>query len=127
MANHLLGLLITEHQLGRRQQPAECDFAKLLLLQELGNVHAHLQLLVSLADLAEELIAATGDKLYKRGAGDSVPGPQLGFDLEVKRRRMNIVLHLCREVEEVLDDVHFQCHLLPEDDYDVDHYIAGYG
>ena len=127
MVNHLLGFFLTEHELRRSKQSTQSDFAKLLFLQELSNVHAHPQLTVALSYLANKFEATTSEKLAKGSPGDSVSRTQFGFDLEVKWLRKHFSFEFGREVKHVHDDVNFSFHFLPKKNHDVDRYIPGKG
>ena len=71
MPDHLLGLFLAEHELCRCQEPTERNLAELLLFQVLGHVHAHAQLAVALADVADEGGAAAGAQLEPAGCGQT--------------------------------------------------------
>ena len=105
-------LLLAEHELGWREEAAQRDLAELLLFEELGDVHAHSQLLVPLLDGAEEFHAAARDYLPEAGAGDAVPGAEFGLNLEIQRLIFDLSLQLLSEVEDVLYDVNFSFQLL---------------
>ena len=72
MSDDLLALLLTEGELGGRQEATEGDLAELLLFQELRNIHSHPQFLVTLLYLTKEFHATTSDDLPEAGACDTI-------------------------------------------------------
>lgn len=82
-SDHLLCLFLAEHELGGCQESAYGNFAELLLLQELRNVHAHSELLVPLRHLAYKVHALAADDVPAGRLGDAIARAEFGFDLEV--------------------------------------------
>lgn len=110
--------------LSRGQKPAEGNLAILLLLKVFGDVHAHAQLLVALADLAYEFHATTRYQLPERGSSYAVARTKVRLDLEIQRLLEHFGLHLGCKVEYVLDDINLALCLLIKVDEHVDSDVA---
>ena len=94
MAHDLLGLLLTEHLLSRSQEATECNLAELLLFQVLGNIHAHPELFVALAYVANERGASACAQMEPRCLGEACASTQLSLDFKVQRLLVDLGLHL---------------------------------
>ena len=95
-----------------------------MLFEELSDVHSHSQLFVPLLNLTEERHATAGYNLPEAGAGDAIPGAELGLDLEVQRLIRNLSFQFLRKVEDVLDYINFSFHLLIQVNGNVDENVT---
>ena len=85
MPDNLLGLLLAEHLLGGSEQRIQGKLAEFLLLEVLGDIHAHAQLFVSLPDLVQHGVGSTSQHVPEGDTGQACPRAQLSFELEIER------------------------------------------
>ena len=83
MPDNLLSLFLAKHLLGRRQESTDGDLAKLLLLQELCNIHSHAEFMMALADLADKTPTTACDKMPDASAQNAIARAKLVLNLEV--------------------------------------------